>query len=340
MLLPETTLLVDEDESRRVTEAALLREIGLSEVLEAGSGTEAWYTIKSFAVDLVVCAWGLSREMSGLVLLKVVRADASYATTPFLLMVDQVTRRQVMEAGQAGVTDVIVRPFTKETLRAKVELTLQANEDLRGLEARKLYEQGLTMTDAGRYEEALRCFEKVQRVKESAEVYYNMGFIQTAQNRYEEALLAFRRATLINQTFAQAFQKMGDVYARLGQMNEARKCLQRAAEIYVEKNMDEEAEKAYLQALEINPHTPNIFNSLGILYRRLGRYEEAIRMHIRALKVSPTDGRIHYNLARSFLGARKLGEAVETLRRALSLSPDFIEAENLLRSIEMGRGLY
>jgi tetratricopeptide (TPR) repeat protein len=105
----------------------------------------------------------------------------------------------------------------------------------------------------GRYEEALTQFKTLLELFESAEVYYNLGYIKTAQGRYEEALIAFRRATQINSAFAKAYQKMGEVYAKMGRKDEAQSCLERAAEIYLEKQMDDSAESALLEALKINP---------------------------------------------------------------------------------------
>ena len=253
-------------------------------------------------------------------------------------MTNKATRSQVMEAGQAGVTDIIIRPFSEETLERKISQSTLLEDDPHNRESRRYIDQGIQHMKDSQYDQALESFEKVLEIHESAEVYYNMGYIKAAQGRFEEAIMAFRRATLINQAFAQAFQKMGEAYARMGRTEEARRCLQRATEIFMEKNMDAEAEKAYLRVLDINPKTPNIFNSLGIVYRRQGRFKDSAAMYRKALKVTPDDERILYNLARSYLSARMLEQAAEALNQALRKNPDFVEARNLLQAVEMGRG--
>ncbi|MEW5723384.1 MAG: tetratricopeptide repeat protein, partial [Thermodesulfobacteriota bacterium] len=330
-------LLVDGEEALRASQAALLRELGYREVFLSGNGTEAWAMVKNFKVDCIISAWDLD-EMTGLVLLKVVRADRAHSSIPFILVVEDVTRSQVIEAGESGVTDIIIRPFSKETFRRKLEQGLFPPEDPRTAESNQWYNQGLDLMKQGRYDEALTSFQRILNAQESAEVYYNLGYIRTAQGRYEEAILAFRRATEINNAFAKAYNKMGEVYALLGRADEAQRCFEKAAEIYMEKNQDDRAEAAFMQALEVNPNTLNVYNSLGILYRRQGKYQEAIRMYRKARRVNPYDEHIHYNLARVFMAVKDFKEAAQALRRAIEINPSFAEARNMLKSIEMGEG--
>ncbi|MEW5721533.1 MAG: tetratricopeptide repeat protein [Thermodesulfobacteriota bacterium] len=330
---PVTFLLVHQDASVRHTEKTYLLDMGYTEILEAKDGTEAWYMIKNMEVGLVVSAWRLP-DMSGLVLLKIIRADAACSDLPYLMVVEQVTKIEVIEAGEAGVTDIITKPLHREAFQAKVAQALKTEPDAKDTEVRKHYQRGVELMKGGRYEEALAEFKLILSMYESAEVYYNMGYIKTAQGKYEEAIAAFRRATQINSAFAQAYQKMGEVYALIGREDEAQACLQKAAEIYLEKQMEKEAEKALLEALKINPQTINVYNTLGIVYRRQARYQEAIRYYRKALKVTPDDENIHFNLARVYLSVKSVREARRALTTALSLNPDFLEAAALLNSLE------
>jgi Tfp pilus assembly protein PilF len=332
-------LLVETDMALRKGEAALLREMGITDVQTASNGTDAWAAIKNTNVNFVISAWNLLEDMSGLVLLKVVRADRAFFNIPFMLVVEEITKGQVIEAGEAGITDIIIRPFTNEVFKRKIEGTLRPEMDKEQEEGNKLYTNGVEMMKQGRYDEAVKSFKKILDLHQSAEVYYNMGYIKTAQGRYEEAIIAFRKATQINNAFAQAFQKMGEVYARMGRSREAQKCFEQAAEIFMDKRMDDNAEAVFMQALKINPNTINVYNSLGILYRRQGRMEDSIKMYKKALRVSPFDEHIHYNYSRVLMAAKYFDEAARILQTALRLNPEFTEARNLLKSIEMGEGL-
>lgn len=330
---PDTTLLISCKAPKRQAEAAILRSLGFNDLMVADTGTEAWYIIKNFAVTLILCDWELDHDMNGLLLLRILRADPAYTNIPFYLVVDVVTRQQVIEAGQSGVTDILVRPLNQDILKQKLQQACEAAGAPDSVTAQRLLEEGQSFLRQGHHDEALAKFRQVLNSFESAEVHYNIGYVMTAKGRFEDAIKAFRKATLINQTFALAYHKLGDAYAKLGQSDNARACLERAAQIYMEKNLDAEAEQAFMRVLEINPDTPNVFSSLGIVYRRQGKFEESIKMYKRALRVNPDDDRIYYNMARSCIEANKLSEAADALRKALAIKPNFREAYNLLQSL-------
>lgn len=329
-----TTLLVNLDSSERRTHSAFLKDMGYPEILHAGTGSEAWSIIKNFTINLIISSWFLLQDMSGLGLLKVIRTDPAYSEIPFMLMVEEVTKDMVIEAARAGVTEMLVIPFSRETFFRKVNIALKGDDDPQLIETKRMIDQGSKLMAQGKYEEALSTFQRVVKITESAEIYYNLGYIRTAQGRYEEALIAFRKATQLNEAFAKAYQKMGDIYAKLGRPEEARRFFAKAADIYMDRKQDAKAEGAFMKVLEVNPNTPNVFNSLGIVYRRQGKFSEAVKMYKKALRVNPDDEHIHYNLARSFIGAKLYPEAANILRNAVNLNPEFIEAKNLLRSVE------
>jgi len=59
--------------------------------------------------------------MPGIDLLKAVRADDRLKTLPVLMVTAEAKREQIVEAAQAGVNGYIVKPFTAETLREKLD---------------------------------------------------------------------------------------------------------------------------------------------------------------------------------------------------------------------------
>ncbi|MEW5724453.1 MAG: tetratricopeptide repeat protein [Thermodesulfobacteriota bacterium] len=331
---PYKFLLLDTDHQFLHTLQDYLREMGFTDILTARSAVEGWSKIKHLAVEAVISAWDLP-EMSGLVLLKIMRTDTAHAHTPFIIMVEEVTKTQVIEAGEAGVTEILTRPFSKETFILKVNQALYPEEDAEAVEFQRFYDRGVALMNESRYVEALDMLEKCLTIYESADIYYNLGYIKTTQLKYEEALAAFRKATQIDKDHARAYHMMSVVYAKLGRTEESQAYLDRAVAIYAEKKMDEEAEKVLRQALEFNPDTINVFNSLGIYYRRQGRYAEAKRYYLRALKVTPHDEHIYYNLARVYAEEGDNLESRRALKKALEIRPDFDQARELLRQIEI-----
>lgn len=336
--LPEnkevTLLLVEPQEQMRRSQIRIFQQLGFEKTVVATTGTEAWSILKGKGADLVISGWYMP-EMSGLALLKVVRSDNELAQLPFILVADRVTKSQVIEAGEAGVTDMICLPLTPHTVQRKVENALLSGQDPQSREAELQYQRGLELMKAGRWEEALEAFKSILDIFESAEVYYNMGYISTAQGRYEEAIRYFRKATQINSAFARAYQKMGEVYIKLGRHKLAQQAFEQAAELYMAKDMDENAEAILQQVLKLNPNTINVYNSLGILYRRQGKFEKALDQYKKALKVNPNNENIYYNMGRIYFETKRYEEARSTFNQALKINPEFAEAEDMVRTIDI-----
>lgn len=327
-------IVAEKDLSLRHRMVDLLRDMGIVRVESTPSGTSAWAMLKRDGADMMIAGWNL-QEIGGLSLLKIMRADADFVTTPFLLLSEVVTQGQVVEAGEAGVSEILCRPITLERVRDRVNELLYPSEDAVKLEAERVYARGIRLMEEERWEEASAVFQHILTLYDSPEVYYNLGYINTVLERYEEAIVYFRRATEIDQTFAQAYQRMGECYMAMGDNEEAQKFLKLAAEIFTSKDKQDETRSEVLQeVMRVNPKTINIFNTLGIIYRRQGRYEEAAEQYRRALKVNPKDENIHYNLARTLFELGELKQARQNLIRALELNPAFEEAAKLLSVVD------
>jgi two-component system chemotaxis response regulator CheY len=112
-------LVVDDYPTMRRIVRNLLDQIGFKEVEEAGNGVEALEKIKVSKYDMVISDWNME-PMTGLELLKHVRADAALSKTPFIMVTAESKTENVIAAKQAGASQYIVKPFTAETLKAKI----------------------------------------------------------------------------------------------------------------------------------------------------------------------------------------------------------------------------
>ncbi len=115
-------LIVDDMLTMRKIVSKCLKEIGLSALTEAKNGKEAFDLVKGTSpkFDLVISDWNMP-EMTGIELLKSLRADADFAKMPFLLVTAESEQHQILEAAKAGVDAYITKPFTAETLKVKLE---------------------------------------------------------------------------------------------------------------------------------------------------------------------------------------------------------------------------
>jgi two-component system chemotaxis response regulator CheY len=112
-------LVVDDYPTMRRIMRNLLTQIGMTDIEEAGDGSEAVTKLHGAKFDLVISDWNME-PMTGLDLLKHVRADATFAKMPFILVTAESKTENVIEAKKAGVNNYIVKPFTAETLKAKI----------------------------------------------------------------------------------------------------------------------------------------------------------------------------------------------------------------------------
>ncbi len=329
-------LLVEENSVALRELAESLEYLGYKDIQQVRSASEAWTILKIREFDCVICAWEMA-EMSGLALLKIVRTDERYLELPFFLTDPAFTQAKVVDAGRAGVTGLIVKPFKVETLKSKIESMGRLADAGVSPEIRRSFNEGMKLLEGGQYQEALAVFEKLVEHEENPEVYYNIGYIKTVKEEYAEAIEAFRKATSLDRYFAKAFEAMGRAYRAMGAPEEAEKCLKKAAEIYLSNEKEEKAEGILNEILQENPDTINVYNTLGVLYRKRGQYQEALRQYEKALKIHPDQPYVYYNMGRLYVDLEDLIRAKANFEKALALAPDFKDAREALDAILLGQ---
>jgi two-component system, chemotaxis family, chemotaxis protein CheY len=116
-------LIVDDYKTMRTIIRNLLTQIGFSNLAEADDGASALAKLREGAFGLVISDWNMT-PMSGLELLKQVRAEARLKSIPFIMVTAESKPENVAAAKEAGVSNYIVKPFTAETLSRKLEAVL------------------------------------------------------------------------------------------------------------------------------------------------------------------------------------------------------------------------
>ncbi len=112
-------LVVDDFSTMRKVIRNLLKQLGYENIVEAEDGVAALEVLRSQKIDFVISDWNMP-NMSGLELLKQVRADGSLSKTPFLMVTAESLKDNVVEAVKAGVDNYIVKPFTADVLSEKI----------------------------------------------------------------------------------------------------------------------------------------------------------------------------------------------------------------------------
>lgn len=115
----QTVLVVDDFSTMRRIVGGLMREMGCERVIEAEDGEDALRKLELGSVDAIISDWNMPK-MTGLELLRRVRADARLRELPFVLVTAEARKENIVEAAQAGADGYIVKPFTVGTLGDKM----------------------------------------------------------------------------------------------------------------------------------------------------------------------------------------------------------------------------
>jgi two-component system, chemotaxis family, chemotaxis protein CheY len=118
-------LLVDDMATMLKIQKSMLKKLGMDNIIEAKDGIPAWAELeKAHAegtpIEFVMSDWNMP-GLTGIDLLRKVRADERFKSIPFLMVTAESEQANVVEAVKAGVSNYIVKPFTPDTLKQKLD---------------------------------------------------------------------------------------------------------------------------------------------------------------------------------------------------------------------------
>jgi two-component system, chemotaxis family, chemotaxis protein CheY len=112
-------MVVDDMSTMRRIVKNLLKQLGFANVDEAENGQEALVKLRANKFGFVVSDWNMP-VMSGIQLLRAIRADEGLKAIPVLMVTAEAQKENIIEAVQAGVSNYVVKPFTAEILQEKM----------------------------------------------------------------------------------------------------------------------------------------------------------------------------------------------------------------------------
>ncbi|MRV72426.1 response regulator [Duganella sp. FT92W] len=114
-----TFLVVDDVPAMCQITANQLRALGAENIITAGNGADALRLLQTRQVDLVLSDWNMPL-MDGLELLRHIRASAELADIPMVMVTAEADRDRIAQAINSGVSDLLVKPYTRQRLEDKV----------------------------------------------------------------------------------------------------------------------------------------------------------------------------------------------------------------------------
>lgn len=121
-------LVVDDSSTMRRIIKNTLQRLGYEDILEAENGVEAWDILNTNdGIGVLITDWNMP-EMNGLELVKKTRSDSRYEDIPIIMVTTEGGKAEVITALKAGVNNYIVKPFTPQVLKEKLEAVLGLND--------------------------------------------------------------------------------------------------------------------------------------------------------------------------------------------------------------------
>jgi len=112
-------LVVDDFATMRRIITNVLKQLGYENIFEAEDGTKALQILETEKIDFVITDWNMP-QMSGLDLLKAIRASEDKKDIPVLMVTAEAMQENIIKAAQAGVNNYIIKPFDANTLAEKI----------------------------------------------------------------------------------------------------------------------------------------------------------------------------------------------------------------------------
>jgi two-component system chemotaxis response regulator CheY len=117
-------LVVDDSATMRRIVINSLNRIGHTEVVEAGDGDEALQKFES-SITCIITDWNMP-NMNGIDLVRALRARDDAKQVPILMVTTRSVKEDILAAIEAGVNNYIVKPFTPQVLKEKLDVILRA----------------------------------------------------------------------------------------------------------------------------------------------------------------------------------------------------------------------
>ncbi len=113
-------LVVDDFSTMRRIVKNILKQLNFTNINEAEDGAKAFEKLLLEKYDFVVTDWNMP-NVTGLELLKKIRADEKLKHLPVLMVTAEAEKEQIIEAIKSGVNNYVVKPFTADTMKEKIE---------------------------------------------------------------------------------------------------------------------------------------------------------------------------------------------------------------------------
>ena len=218
--------------------------------------------------------------------------------------------------------------------------------------ALELYNQGNTLIQLQRYEEALATYEKAIDIKpDYPQALSGQGKALFQLKKYQESLTAYDKAIQIQPNYLEAWTNRGFVLVRLKRYSEAIATVDKAlqlknddpkiwqlkGDIFIKNNQYNDAVKAYEQGINFQADNPELWYKKGTALQNLKQYEEAITTYKKTVELKPDHELAWYNLGNCLVNLNRYEFALQAYDQAVQYNPNnsaaWLSRSNILMTL-------
>ena len=118
-------LVVDDSSTMRRININTLNKIGYSDYAEAANGREGVEKLAAVPIDMIITDWNMP-EMSGVDFIRAVRANDQTKHLPVIMVTTNAAQEDIVQALDAGVNNYVVKPFTPDTIKERIQAAIAA----------------------------------------------------------------------------------------------------------------------------------------------------------------------------------------------------------------------
>ena len=216
----------------------------------------------------------------------------------------------------------------------------------------ELYNQGNTLIQLQRYEEALATYEKAIDIKSDyPQALYGKGKALFQLKKYQESLIAYDQAIQIQPNYLEAWTNRGFVLVRLKRYSEAIATVDKAlqlkndepqiwqlkGDIFIKISQYNDAIKAYEQAINFQADNPELWYKKGLAFQNLKQYEEAITAYKKTVELKPDHESAWYNLGNCLVNLNRYEFALQAYDQAVQYNQNnsaaWLSRSNILMTL-------
>ncbi len=328
-------LVVDDVFNVRTMLKNMLRQLGFSEMVEAGSGQEAVEKLVQEVVDLVMCDWNMP-GMKGIDVLRFVRGRPETANLPFIMVTGEMSEAVVAEAAETDVDAYLIKPFNLQQLQRSVSQVLVSHKELSAIDQH--LERGRSYITTRQFDRAHQEFKAALAVNpKSPRTLLEIGKLYQERGNDTRAKEFFGRALHFQPKFLRAHEALAELYLALGDKENHLKHLEAASRIsprnlerrlllgeaMMNNGKADEARELFKQILEdASKQYSEIAERVGDALMSLGAFEVAEQAFAKALDGRPGNLHLFNQLGIAYRRQRKFDQAISNYQQALRIAPD------------------